>query len=208
MIDDDDNIINFPNSNPVDEKHWVEKTISHPCEDVFNIEPNSTVMTIPAPRNTELVESPLYDEKDKELETDFQEIYDACMDAFDTAQEEMEGIEGKYKARNNEVAVMFLNTALAAAKEKSRLKEHKDKLKVKPVDIGPGGVTNNTQVNITSAELVRMLVQQQSPINNLGDTSVNVVEPSEPTPPPARKAIPRRKKVEEPLFPEDPVDDE
>ena len=194
MDNDDDNIINFPTS--IDDSQWIEKTITHPCETVFDIEPNSTVMTIPAPRETELIESPLYDEKDKEIEKDFQEIYDASMDAYDQSIEDLEGIEGKYKARNSEVAVQFLNTALAAAKEKSRLKEHKDKLKNRPIDPKnpSSGVTNNTQINITPAELVRMMVQQHSPINNLGETSPTPEKNVEPSPP--TRAIPRKRRVD------------
>ena len=110
------------------DRKTVERVIQHPCEDFFDIESNSTIMTVAEPRSTQLANHQSYDTKDKEIEEQYQEIYDKAMDAFDDIQQDMEGIEGKFKARNNEVGVAFLNAALSAAKEKARLKEHKDKL--------------------------------------------------------------------------------
>lgn len=145
----------------------VERIIEHPCEDVFDIEPGSTVMTVPAPRHTELVRSQNYDDKDAEIEGQYQEVYDKAMDAFDDIQTDMEGIEGKYKARNLEVGVAFLNAALSAAKEKSRMKEHKDKNHSQGNDGGQvGNTVNNTQINISTSDLIKQFAEEQNPTNN------------------------------------------
>jgi hypothetical protein len=171
----------------------IEKTISHPCEDVFDIEPGTTTTMIPAPRHTQLVRSDMYDDKDAEIEEQYQEIYDKAMDFFDDIQNEMEGIEGKYKARNGEVGVQFLNAALSAAKEKSRLKEHKDKT----LGVGSAGeasITNNTQINISTSDLIKQFAMEQNPTHN--HTPDEVVEPIEDKPSNSRTTIKRKKKLD------------
>lgn len=121
-----------------------KKTIEHPLEDFFNIEKKSTEVVVHE-RNTELTKVDSYDDKDRELEEDFQEIYDKALDGYDDLSESVHTIEGKYKARLSEVAIQHLNTALNAAAQKAKLKELKDKLEhsnKKP----PSQVTNNTLV--------------------------------------------------------------
>jgi len=118
----------------------VEIPIEHPLEQVFDIEEGSTLVPTTV-RSTEMVSIQQYDQKDNEIEGQFQEIYDASMGAFESMFQEAEVIEGKYKARSGEVAVQFLNAALAAAQSKSQLKQHKDKL-VNNVR-GPSTVNNN-----------------------------------------------------------------
>lgn len=105
----------------------VTTNVEHPLEDVFDIEEKSTELTTTV-RETELTEVEEYDVKDNEIETQFQEIYDCAMDAFDNSFSNTSEVEGKYKARNGEVAVQFLNAALNAANAKAALKKHKDKL--------------------------------------------------------------------------------
>lgn len=108
-------------------KETVETPIDHPLEKVFGIESGTTMLPV-VQRTTELTVVQAYDEKDKEVEGQLQEVYDAAMGAFETQSQETELVEGKYKARSGEVAVQFLNTALEAAKSKSTMKMHKDKL--------------------------------------------------------------------------------
>jgi len=110
---------------------YVEEEIEtmHPLEDVFDIESNTT-KGIQVHRETQMVTSENYDAKDTEIETQFQEVFDAAMDAYDSHTEITEQVEGKFKARNAEVAVQFLNTALSAAKEKANLKTTNDKLNI------------------------------------------------------------------------------
>ena len=86
--------------------------------------------------------------KDDEIEGQFQEVYEKAMDAFDEQSTEAELVDGKYKARNAEVAAQYLNTALHAVKEKSNVKQHKDKMVVaKEKAKTPGTVNQNLFVD-------------------------------------------------------------
>lgn len=178
------------------DRKTTERVISHPCEDFFEIENNSTIMTVAEPRSTQLAEHSSYDDKDCEIEEQYQEIYDKAMDAFDDIQQDMEGIEGKFKARNNEVGVAFLNAALSAAKEKARLKEHKDKL-TGPSGDGNGGTTNNTQVNISSSDLIKMFANQLNPANNSIPDAIEVEAEPVKTKSGNRTQMKRKKNSEE-----------
>jgi len=173
-----DNFDNFQ------KQQLVEKQIPHPCETVFDIEDGSTTIVSAPPRTTNLVQPDHYDTKDQEIEEQFQEIYDKSMDTFDDMQRDMEGIEGKYKARNGEVSVAFLNTALNAAKEKARVKEHKDKLSPLPND---GKVVNNTQINVSTSDIIKMLADRRDPANNYVPDEEDLVTPQ-------RTTIKRKKK--------------
>ena len=104
----------------------IETLMEHPLEEAFDIEPGTTITT-KTERSTELATTEQYDEKDEEIEGQFQEIYDAAMAAFEDQCAEAEVVEGKYKARNMEVATQLLNSALHAAKEKAGQKKEKDK---------------------------------------------------------------------------------
>lgn len=120
----------------------VENSIEHPLEKVFGIEAGTTMLPTIV-RTTELAVVHTYDEKDVEVEGQFQEVYDAAMGAFESQMQEAELVEGKYKARAGEVSVQFLNTALEAARSKSTMKQHKDKIMATTVSRPPGTVNNN-----------------------------------------------------------------
>lgn len=109
-----------------------EKLVEHPMEGILDIESKSTSIPITERQTTDIAETTTeaYDDKDIEIETQFQEVYDAAMDAFDDQNSQTDQVEGRYQARNGEVAAQFLNTALQAAKEKSNTKQHKDKLSI------------------------------------------------------------------------------
>lgn len=135
----------------------------HPMEDVLDIESGTTIVprveTIP----TELVPIEEYDDKDVEVEKQFQEVYDAAMTAFEVTSTTVEQIEPKYRARNEEVAIQYLNTALAAAREKSLMKQHKDKLSVSKGKIsGPKTVNQNLFVGNRN-ELLKELFGKSDP---------------------------------------------
>lgn len=133
-----------------------EIATTHPMEDVFDIEEGTTIVTREE-RETEIVCDETYDDKDNEIEEQIQEVYDAAMGAFESQCDEAELVEGKYKARNAEVAVQFLSAALSAAKEKRSMKEHKDKHLIasgKVKGAGPG-VTNNNLIVADRNELLR-----------------------------------------------------
>lgn len=133
-----------------------EVIIEHPMEEVLDIEPGTTVATV-VERSTDLVVAPEFDEKDNEIEGQMQEVYDAAMGAFDTQAADSELIEPKYRARNQEVAVQFLNTALNAAKEKSTLKQHKDKVSIASVKAANAGTTNNNLIVADRNDILKHL---------------------------------------------------
>lgn len=130
-----------------------EKTISHPIEEVFDLEEGSTVVPYKEVK-TDLVSHKLFDEKDKELEEQLQSLYDLALEAFENQQEDAVTIEPKFKARNAEVAVQYLKTALEAVHEKSMLKQHRDKV---TVTRETGGTVNNNVVLTDRNELLKLL---------------------------------------------------
>ena len=139
-----------------EEKEIKTKTVEHPLEEVMGIERGTTLVEYEETLPTELVEHQEYDDKDAEIEEQFQEVYDKAMDAFDAQSDITDQVEGKYAARNAEVAAQFLNTALNAAKEKSGQKQHKDKLEVSKQNAGkPGTVQNNLIMDHN--EMMRLL---------------------------------------------------
>lgn len=146
----------------------IEKLTTHPVEDLFNIEAGSTAIVITEPRETDLVVHNTYDDKDCEIETQFQEIFNRAMDAFDDSQSDNDQIPVEFKARNVEVSVMMLNAALSAAKEKANLKKHKDQVQLKtgPTSVIDNSTVNNTLMNVSTSDLIKQLAKEQSPINN------------------------------------------
>lgn len=134
-----------------------EIIIEHPMESLFDIEPGTTEMTIIEREPTNLVVHDDFDDKDREIEGQIQEVFDAAMTAFETQTADSELIEPKYKARNQEVAVQFLNTALSALKEKSTLKQHKDKITVDKAKANTPGTVNNNLI-IDRNDLLKKLM--------------------------------------------------
>jgi hypothetical protein len=127
------------------EKKKVVKIIDHPLEEFFDIESKSTEIEV-FQRDQELIPHADYDEKDKEIEHQFEEIYDSAMDGFELMAEEMQKVEGRYMARMGEVSVQHLNVALNAASSKAKLKEHKDKLEKSNSKGTSSKVVNNTLI--------------------------------------------------------------
>lgn len=133
-----------------------EKSTSHPLEDVFDIEENTTIVPYKEVK-TDLVPHEPFDEKDKELESQLQDLYDMALEAFENQQEDADGVDPRFRARNAEVAVQYLKTALEAVREKSLLKQHKDKVDVKRTG------TSNTNVLITDRnDLIRILRDKEN----------------------------------------------
>jgi len=126
----------------ITETKEIEVEIEHPLEEIFDLETGTTLMPR-TEKTTELTVAESYDDKDAEIENQFQEIYDAALSAFEDQVAEAELVEGKYKARNMEVGAQLLNTALAAVKEKSGFKQHKDKIDVAKGKVGAKTVNNN-----------------------------------------------------------------
>lgn len=142
-----------------------ERTIQHPLEEVFNIAPNSTVLPNKVANKTLSTTSAaceLYDNKDEEIEDQFQTVYIAAMDAFDAQEEQIEIVDPRYRARNEEIAVQYLNTALNAAKEKANLKQHKDKLILQNKAAGtPGTVHVDNLIVGDRNDILRQLEERE-----------------------------------------------
>lgn len=132
--------------------------IEHPMEDIFDLDPGSTTMITSELRPTDAVIPVDYDGKDTELEQQFQEVFDAAMTSFADQAGLLHTSDPKFSARNMEVANAFLNTALSAVREKSIVKQHKDKLKKTD---GPKTVNNNLIMDRN--ELLKMLKDIPTP---------------------------------------------
>lgn len=139
-----------------------EKLIEHPLEDVFDIETGTTVVEYKEVVPAVVVEMPNYDAKDSEIETKLEEIYTVAMGQVEIISDEIERVEGKYKARIGEVTATMLNVALGAVREKSALKMHKDKL-TPSTGTGPQTINNNLIVADRNEILRALLTKKQAP---------------------------------------------
>ena len=126
-----------------------EREISHPLEEVFDLEENTTVVPYKEVK-TDLVPYEPFDVKDEELESQLQDLYDMALEAFENQQAESDTMEARFKARNAEVAAQYLKTALEAVREKRELKQHKDKITKK--DSGTG---NN--ITLSRNDIIKLL---------------------------------------------------
>lgn len=133
-----------------------EKPTEHPLEEVLDLERRTTMMEVPERAPAEIVTTNDYDEKDKEIEKQLQEVYESAMTQFEITCEEAEKVEGKYKARNGEVAIQALNAALAAVRTKAEVKSSKDKVNAK-LATGSGPNTLNQNLIVDRNELLKLL---------------------------------------------------
>ena len=129
--------------------------IEHPFEGMFDIEPGTTLLDRPSFDDNGMVVYESYDEKEKEIETQYQTIYTAAFAAFtDQVMSSQRGENPGMYGKNLEAAAKFLSTALDAVKEKAELKHKKDKLTTKTVS--PTNVTNNNLI-MDREDLIKML---------------------------------------------------
>jgi hypothetical protein len=138
------------------------KTIEHPMEQVLDIEPGTTVVEYHEMLPAEIVQMPDYDKKDAEIEEKIEEVYTAAMGNVATVADEMERVEGKYKARIGEVTAAMLNVALGAVREKRELKMHKDKVAIEVSQGGNPRTVNNNLVVADRNEILRILADKKS----------------------------------------------
>lgn len=132
----------------------------HPLEELLDIEGGTTEMIKTEYVPTETIDVSTYDDKDMEIEEQFDEIYNLALQGVVDMGDQLEQVEGKYKARMGEVRTSTLQVALNAAREKAALKAHKDKLSGRPGSTISGDVTNHTTNNnmiITQADLAKHL---------------------------------------------------
>lgn len=137
-----------------------DKTIAHPLEETFNIQEHTTLVPYKEVSTT-LVKHEPYDEKDNEIEEQLQTLYDMSIEAYENQQDESDIIEGKYKARNGEVAVQYLRLALDAVNSKTQLKMHKDGVELQKKTGGGQGTTNNNLI-VDRNTILRMLKERST----------------------------------------------
>lgn len=137
-----------------------EKTVSHPLEDVLDIEPCTTIVEYQEFLPAEIVAAPEYDDKDVEIEEKLEEIYTLALGNVNVLADEIEVVEGKYKARMGEVTATMLNVALGAVKQKADLKAHKDKLSIDRSNVGKPHTVNNNLVVSDRNSILRALADK------------------------------------------------
>lgn len=106
----------------------IETQSSHPLEEVLDIASGTTMVEQTTAVPSKIVTTEVYDDKDKEIEEQLQEVFEAAMTQYELTSGDAELVEGKYKARNSEVAIQALNAALAAINTKANVKTNKDKV--------------------------------------------------------------------------------
>lgn len=138
-----------------------ERTIHHPIEDVLGIEPGTTVMEAVEDMNFPMVVDPVYDDKDVEIENQFQDVYVEAKTTFTTLTDDLEVMDPRFRARTAEVAVQFLNTALLAAKEKLNQKQNKDKIAVDLSQVGPKTIHQNLNIIADRNQILRAMLEKE-----------------------------------------------
>ncbi len=131
--------------------------VSHPLEHTFDIIPRTTeqvvVTAVPDP-SAEHVE---YDEKDQEIESNFDTIYMMALSTAQDMEAQATTIEGKYRPRMYEVAATMLTVALNASSQKLAQKVNKDKHATSSKAAGAPGTVNNNLIVTDRNQLLRML---------------------------------------------------
>lgn len=142
-------------------------------EDVFDLVPGTTTKDVVVVETQPIHRPVEYDEKDAEVDEQFQEVYDKAMSAFEYQMERADStdVDPKYVARMHEVAANYLNTALAAAKEKSNIKSNKDKINA--VMKKAASVTQNNTVIMTHADAIKALRERNKEQAALQDDAID-----------------------------------
>lgn len=131
-------------------------------EDMFDLMPGTTTKDIVVVDEQPTLKPNEYDEKDGEIDEQFQEVYNKALAAFEFQMERADStdIDPKYVARMHEVAAGYLGTALAAAKEKASLKSGKDKIMA--ISKKAAAITTNNTVIMTHADAIAALRERKA----------------------------------------------
>lgn len=138
-----------------------EKLIEHPMEDVLDISPGTTVVEYQEFEPDPIPPAPNYDDKDQDIENKLELVYNAAIGEVSVLNDQIELVEGKFKARLGEVSATMLTVALGALRERSALKMHKDKLAVDQVNAKAPGTVNNNLIVASRNEILQMLADKQ-----------------------------------------------
>lgn len=136
-----------------------ERFIAHPMEEALGIEAGTTLSEYKPIQPAAVVEHEAYDDKDVSIEEKIEEVYAMAMSNAEVLSDEIERVEGKYKARMGEVAATMMNVALGAIREQSSIKQHKDKLKPGSGSVNGSNntITNNNLVVANRNEILELL---------------------------------------------------
>ncbi len=136
----------------------VTETIKKPnhLEDLFGVPSGSTEISVTKPV-TEPQEITIYDDKDMEIEKQFDAVKDMAQYTFETIQDSIEDVEPKYSARLHEVSANFLGTMLDAIKSKAKMKIEKDKLIAKNKNPSKISQTTNNTIISTTSDIIESL---------------------------------------------------
>jgi hypothetical protein len=139
-----------------------EKIISHPLEDMFGITQNSTIVEYQELVPDPVIEQLNYDSRDEDIDGKLENIYTIAIGQAEAISDEVEMVEGKFKARLAETSAQMLNVALGAVKEKRMMKEHKDKLSPVHRNMDVNNVTNNNLVIADRNDILRMIADSKN----------------------------------------------
>lgn len=146
---------------------------SHPLEDHFNIDSNTTEI-VEYKSKIELTDYEDYDNKDKELENDYQIIMERALDLADILKEKIDSNqEPRFLARLAEVTAQQYNVALNAADKKAKLKDNKDKLTAKRPS---GGTTYNQTIIMDRNNMLDAILNR---IDDAVDVEIEDVTPKQ-----------------------------
>jgi hypothetical protein len=151
----------------------VTRRTSNPLEEIMRIEPNSTEV-VSLKYESETIEYEEFDDKENELDTQYQAIHDIALTNVHNLGSIIEDADTKLVARLMEVQNQLLGTAMSAISQKRVLKENKDKAIARANQAAGkagGNTTNNIAfMNMSQADALAMLREQFHPENT------NVIE--------------------------------
>lgn len=147
---------------------------SHPLEEHFGIKKGSTEMVSVQRKTIDLVKPEQYDDKDVEIEKDYQEIADSALNIVELLRGQLGNSEPKYMARLAEVIGQQLNTALSAVDKKAKLKSGKDNYLLRKEKATTPKSVNQTLI-INREALLDMMKDQSAP-DNVVDASFTEIE--------------------------------
>lgn len=139
----------------------VERVTQHPLEQLFGIPSGTTVVTKNEAIPAELVDHADYDDKDAEIEAQLEQVYTVALNEYQNIADDAAQVEGRFRARHMEVAASFLNTALAAVRDKAKQKQEKDKLRSARPSNTPQTVNNNLGVVVADRNEIMQMIRSK-----------------------------------------------
>ncbi len=134
--------------------------MEHPLEKVFNMEKDSTNISVETViPTTEIIQSgnvmpSQYDNLDQDIHMQADQVYKLALLAYNQQMLLSNSTEAKFANRAAEIGAQYLAVALNAVGEKSKFKQHKDKLKKSEIEM-----QLEQSVTIDRNELLRNILE-------------------------------------------------